>query len=1004
MQIDFNKTPFYNGTNSAYGKVPITLEASLDVIDIKSLESDNQADAASSKYDASSLDIASRRRPISFMVKLELSIGAEKLYGINDIYRFLDAFEKHQPFHFSKNFIFEPDKMYLKKADKKLLDFLYSLTIKREYHGTPLFHHTMKKGLPLCEMIFDEIEAEGLLDLIFDEITNINFRKQASPLHFQNDINLRINVEKNGSMNLMNVDYSDHGSFDPLSINFKYVYFKHKKLIAKLPDEKQEFLMNLYEFQNDENIISFKISAGEMRLFQKNFLEPYSDKLGVTVDKKIAKELNANRLLAKIFFDVAAIGIISKIEFCYEDKSFNPLYDEGTDKSFREISEENKVLDKLKALGFREYGRLFLLDDLEKITFLLTDKLTDLKKSAEIYYSVDFKSLHVKNLDSLGLSLSEDSSIIHMDINLENVTDEELIRLLEAIKKGKKYYRLFNGSIINLNSASSGSLVQLINSLDINKDNVNDGLFEVPLNRLMYIDKYLEEKDIENVKIDDGLGYLMEKIKSPDNIDKRHSIETGLPEKLKEVLRNYQMIGVSWLETMSSYSFGGILADDMGLGKTLQVLAFIAYKKHADQNNELLPCIVIAPTSVVYIWQSEAEKFTPELKTVVITGSKEKRSLLISLYKDYDLIITSYGSLKNDIGDYKQKKFLYIFLDEAQNIKNPETLNAGSVKSLTAECAFALTGTPIENKLTELWSIFDFVMPGFLSEHTKFMRTFEEPIMRDKSSEKMEDLKRLINPFIIRRLKRDVLSELPEKIETNYMAEMKEEQKKLYAAFYKDFKRELITKLDESGLARNHIEVLSALTRLRQICAHPGTFLNSYSGGSGKLDLAMELITKSVGLGHSILLFSQFTAMLKIIRDELELHGINYYYLDGSMTPEDRMIEVDNFNSDKDSVFLISLKAGGTGLNLTKADVVIHFDPWWNPAVENQASDRAHRFGQKNTVQVYNLLTEGTIEEMVAKLKERKKDLFEGLIRPGEGLLNKLSEEDVRNIFSQPSF
>jgi len=492
------------------------------------------------------------------------------------------------------------------------------------------------------------------------------------------------------------------------------------------------------------------------------------------------------------------------------------------------------------------------------------------------------------------------------------------------------------------------------------------------------------------------LGYLMKKVSNPVEM------EVNLPGNLKAVLRNYQVTGVKWLRTMASYSFGGILADDMGLGKTLQVLAFIAAGKEEAEKNNRETCMVVAPTSVVYNWKYEAEKYTPELKVAVITGVKEKRSLLISGYQEYDLIITSYGALKNDIADYQNKEFLYIFLDEAQNIKNPETLNANSVKNLTARCAFALTGTPIENRLTELWSIFDFIMPGLLPERTRFMREYEEPIMRHKNAEKMTEFSAIIKPFILRRMKKDVLSELPDKIETNYLTEMTDRQKKLYAAFYRDFKRELVPKIEEFGLAKNHIQVLSALTRLRQICAHPGTFLEEYNGGSGKLDLAMDLIDQCISSGHSILLFSQFTKMLQIIRGELIRNDINYYYLDGKMKPEERMIEVDNFNHDKESVFLVSLKAGGTGLNLTKADVVIHFDPWWNPAVENQASDRAHRLGQKNVVQVYNLLTEGTIEEMVARLKERKTDLLEGLITPGEGLLQGVGEDEIRDLFSAP--
>ena len=975
--VDFRRTTFYKGKNATFGKIPVLLEVLLEVY------SDIQ-DFQGAEQDAASFGVWDGR----YFLKMELSAGSGKMYAVNDIDRFLDAFENRKVYHFSKNFIFEPEKMFFQKQDRKILEFLCNVKMRRAYNREK--QRTLQR---MNEIIFDEAECEGLLDLIWEDIKDIRLRKQPGLLAFENDIHLKTEVEKQGSDTLMCIDYSGYGAFEPLTISFNYIYFKNKHLIVRLPEEKRELIRNVYSFKNDDNLVCFKIGTKEMRFFQKNFLESYSDRLHISIDEKVKEEIASNRLLTKVYFDLAAKGIVSKMEFCYGDQVFNPLEDTGADKSFREIDSEHSAVTQLKAYGFKEFGRLFLLNDVTRIMFLLTDKLSDLKKIAEVYYSVDFKKLYVKNLDSFGLSLSEDESVIHMNINLENVTDEELAELLEAIKAGKKYYRLKNGSIVNLASVESSRLVSLINSLDIHKDSIHDGVFEIPLNRCLYLEQYLQEKNVEDVTVDSKLGYLMKKITNPD------TVEIHLNDHLKSVLRNYQLTGVKWLQMMADHSFGGILADDMGLGKTLQTLAFITAQKHQQVPTQL-PCIVVAPTSVLYNWKAEAEKFTPELKVLVVTGTKEKRKLLIYESNGYDLIITSYGALKNDIDSYRNIKFLYIFLDEAQNIKNPETLNANSVKSLTGKCAFALTGTPIENRLTELWSIFDFIMPGLLFDKTRFMKIYEEPVVKEKNAEKMEELACIIKPFIIRRMKTEVLEELPEKIETDYFTELKEEQKKLYAAFYKEFKKELIPKIEESGIAKNQMAIFSALTRLRQICAHPGTFLKDYDDGSTKLDTAMEIIHKSVESGHSVLLFSQFTKMLKIIRSELERRNVNWYYLDGTMKPEERMLEIDNFNADKEAVFLISLKAGGTGLNLTKADVVIHFDPWWNPAAENQASDRAHRIGQKNVVQVYNLLTEGTIEEKIAQLKERKKNLLESLIRPGENFLNQLDENEIRDLLN----
>lgn len=956
--IEFNKTTFYKGLNATFSKIAVKLEIYLDFL-------------TDGKF-----------------MKLGLFVGMDKMYRVIDIGHFLEAMEGSHSFHFSKNFMFEPKKMHFEKIDIKILDFLSRLKVRRKYSSSDYDYDSEKRELYTREIGFDEAECEAFLDYIWEDLGIIGFCKQTDKFKFENDISIKIKIEKKDSFNLLTVDYSERGDFEPLSLDFKYIIFKDKKLVVNIPVAKRELFINLYNFKNGENIVFFRIEQNENKLFQKNFIEKYTDEFKISLDSAVKKEMLSNSLISKIYFDLADKGIVSKIEFWYEDMLINPLDDVSAKKSFREFDCERKAISELKLFGFRESIKLFLLDDAEKIMNLLTNKLVELKKIAEVYYSEDFKKLYVKSLSCLNLSLSDDGSVIHMNINLENVSDGELIELLEAMKSGKKYYRLKSGSIINLSSVESSKFIDLINSLGLDTNSIKDGLLEIPLNRSLYIDNYLREHGIENLECDPRLSNLIKNISTSEDAD----IE--LDETLLGILRNYQLVGVKWLKSMASYSFGGILADDMGLGKTLQVLAFIV-----SETQRKLPCIVVAPTSIIYNWKREAAKFAPQLKVLVITGAKDRRTLLIDTSIEFDLIITSYGALKNDIEEYKKNMFSYVFVDEAQNIKNPLTLNANSVKSLKAKCCFALTGTPIENRLTEVWSIFDFIMPGYLYDKNKFINTFEDPIIREKNTAKMKELSNMIKPFIIRRMKKDVLSELPDKIETNYFPEMTEKQKKLYVAYYKNFKDELITQIDESGTQKNHIEILTALTRLRQICAHPSTFLDDYDGGSGKLDLAMEIIKESINSGHSILLFSQFTKMLKIIRDELENSNINYYYLDGTMKPEDRVIEIDNFSSDKEAVFLISLKAGGTGLNLTKADIIIHFDPWWNPAVEDQASDRAHRIGQKNVVQVYKLLTEGTIEEKIAQLQERKRDLIGSILKPGETFLNSLSEAEIRELF-----
>ncbi len=343
-----------------------------------------------------------------------------------------------------------------------------------------------------------------------------------------------------------------------------------------------------------------------------------------------------------------------------------------------------------------------------------------------------------------------------------------------------------------------------------------------------------------------------------------------------------------------------------------------------------------------------------------------------------------------------------MFLDEAQNIKNPQSLNAQSVKSIKANNYFALTGTPVENSLTELWSIFDFIMPGYLLNYRRFYAKYEYPIVKDKNEEALKELNNHIKPFILRRLKKHVTKELPSKIEHNIVVNMTEEQKKVYASFAESAKEEFYKEIKEKGFNKSKIKILSIITRLRQICCDPSTFIENYEGSNGKIETLLDIINSSINEGHKILLFSQFTSVLKNIAEVFKVNNINYLYLDGSTKANVRGSLVKDFNNGNGDIFLISLKAGGTGLNLTSADIVIHFDPWWNPAVEDQASDRAHRIGQKKTVEVIRLIAKGTIEEKIYKIQQKKKEIIDKVIDKNideEVLLSSMEEDEIQELF-----
>lgn len=471
--------------------------------------------------------------------------------------------------------------------------------------------------------------------------------------------------------------------------------------------------------------------------------------------------------------------------------------------------------------------------------------------------------------------------------------------------------------------------------------------------------------------------------------------EYKIPKTIKGTLRDYQKFGFKWLKTLSVYGLGGILADDMGLGKTLQVITLLQYEK---QLSGFCPSIVVVPTSLIYNWCSEVQKFAPELTITAVVGNKAERQNLINSGLNSDILVTSYALIRRDVDEYKSFSFRYCILDEAQHIKNPSSQAARAVKQLVSNHRLALTGTPMENNLSELWSVFDFILPGYLRSHSKFVEKYEVPISKGDNSV-LSSLSKQIKPFILRRLKQDVLKELPEKIEHVIEAELTDEQKKLYVAYLEQAKGDIFKEINEKGFEKSQIKILSVLTRLRQLCCHPALFVENYEGDSGKLLLLKEIVEESLVAGHRILLFSQFTSMLAIIKAWLTEAEVEFLYLDGSTPAEERIRLVRGFNNGEGKIFLLSLKSGGIGLNLTGADTVIHYDPWWNPAVEDQATDRAYRIGQTKTVHVMKLVTHGTIEEKILGLKDRKKQLVDAVIQSGETLITKMNQQELTELF-----
>lgn len=739
---------------------------------------------------------------------------------------------------------------------------------------------------------------------------------------------------------------------------------------------------------------SIKLSDNYMGKFCSAVIPQISRFSKITSDFEIPDNYRVQPLSTNIYLDTNSQGFIyANVVFNYGDIEINPLRKSMADNSIaRNLVEEAKVESAMENAGFRKTSVKYSMTDENNIYEFLTLGINTLTKLSEVNVSDDFKKINIRYPKSISMGVRLKSNLIEIDIDKLEFDPSELKDILNTYKRRKKYFRLKDGSFLNLDNDYFSTMEKLVEDLDISSEEFESGNIQISKYRSLYLDSLIKNNCWVDAQKEQNFRDMIRNIKESDEAN------FELPHELKHIIRNYQKTGYKWLKTLSMYSLGGILADDMGLGKTLQIISLLLSEKNINDGDKK-PSIVICPTSLVYNWKSEIDKFSPDITTLIVSGTANQRTEIINKINDYELVFTSYDLLKRDIELYQNFEFKYCILDEAQYIKNSTTQNAKAVKLIKSDVRFALTGTPIENSLADLWSIFDFIMPGFLLTYNKFKDKYEIPIVKSNDKEILSRLHKQIKPFILRRLKKDVLKELPDKIETVSYAHMETIQRKLYTAELMKLQEEFNNEILEKGYEKIQIKILAMLTRLRQICCHPSLCFEDYKGGSAKLDLCMEIVVSSIETNHKVLIFSQFTSMLKIIEQHLQSLSIDYYKLTGSTKSEERLDLANKFNSNSVPVFLISLKAGGTGLNLTGADVVIHFDPWWNISAQNQATDRTHRIGQENKVQVFKLIAKDTIEEKIEKLQQNKKDLAESVIQKGEVIINTLSQDEINSLF-----
>lgn len=578
---------------------------------------------------------------------------------------------------------------------------------------------------------------------------------------------------------------------------------------------------------------------------------------------------------------------------------------------------------------------------------------------------------------------------ITYELGGHSYTHQEIKKMLQKNSQGVSFIQIDHKYFVIDNEEKSREIDKTLQLAKPSKK-----AYQSQFYHLLYYRQFWKNQDIL-IKGDPSYHQLEKDLLKEDLTGQKIIHQWEIPLTVRDILRNYQKMGYYWMRFLHKYYFGGILADDMGLGKTIQVLTLL-------NGLELTkPALVVCPTSLLYNWATEIEKFFPQMRYLIYYGTPTERHDLGDTIEEYAIILTTYEIVSRDIDRLRQKRFAYCILDEAQMIKNFRTKRSESVKNISAEHRLVLTGTPIENSLEELWSIFDFLMVGYLGTYTGFKKRYAVPIKENNDLKLLRELKERVSPFILRRNKKEVLGELPEKTEQVTKVQLTRLQKDVYQTILQQSKQEIFRAVQLNGFHKSRITVLAALTKLRQVCNHPQLVLRDLEKKvtSGKIEALKEIVFEAVLGGHKLLVFSQFVKMLKLIQQEFDQAGIIYEYLDGST--KDRMQRVNRFNEDPEvNAFLISLKAGGTGLNLTAADIVIHVDPWWNPMVENQATDRAHRIGQKNKVLVYKLITAGTVEEKMLKLQTKKRHIFDTVIEQNGEMIKDLTWHDIQELFN----
>ncbi|ARI76540.1 DEAD/DEAH box helicase [Halobacillus mangrovi] len=905
-------------------------------------------------------------------LSIEVKLGENYPYVIKNIRELLEHIDREQPYRISKKFTYDPGEHVMTPEDRSIFDLLiHAYEQERFYEQQWNLSEQKTLRIPpgLAENLLAKLEernceiierGESKGNLQYDhEFPDLSFYISEERGHFHMHLN-----------HLKSYDYlADY-----------HLLYKEGTFFA-IEQKKEQVIETLYSLFPYNSNGNHTVSHSDMEGIVSYVLPELETIADVELDSAAKQKIIQKPLQAEVYLDFYHWTLTIEVRFRYGDETINPFKTKPKNDSTiirRDSATEQAIMELIEYAEFKFDGEIVYIEDEDRIDLFMHELLPKFREHADVFLSSSVRSLIDQQDHELkpSIEVQSDGSWLDISFGIDGISSEDVSAALKASIERKKYYRLSDGTLLSLTSESFERFQRLASELDLSSKDIEDSHLQVAKMRSLQVEDALQTEESER---DQSFTELVERLKSPQ------SFNIEAPNKLQADLRPYQLTGFRWMKSLATYGLGGILADDMGLGKTLQTITFLLYEK--EQGLLQHPALIIAPASLIYNWKKEVEKFAPDLSVQTISGDPQARTEALEQMSTKDIVITSYPLLRQDADFYKEASFHAMILDESQAVKNETTKTATAVRTVKAKHRFALSGTPIENSLQELWSIFRIIMPGFYTSKKKFLDM------------KPDKIARMTRPFILRRMKTEVLDELPDKIDTVQYSELTREQKEVYLGYLERIQNDIQETIATKGIQRGKLEILAGLTRLRQICCHPSLFLENYEGGSGKLEQLKELAKEMKAGGHRLLIFSQFSSMLTMLHNELAGEGIDGFYLDGSTKSEKRMEQVERFNAGEKDAFFISLKAGGTGLNLTGADTVILYDLWWNPAIEEQAAGRAHRIGQEKIVQVIRMISEGTIEERIYQLQQKKRDLVDQIIQPGESMLTSLSEEEIRDLF-----